>query len=82
MLNTYQNFLTFRNSSLLNDRQTICPFLERDVINDQTPVDGAMRIGVITTPGRVIDGKVVGGFNRKRVEEFLAGEPGWLQVHG
>ena len=52
------------------------------MINDQTPVDGAMRIGVITTPGRVIDGKVVGGFNRKRVEEFLAGEPGWLQVHG
>ena len=32
-----------------------------------------MKIGVMTTPVTVIDGQVVVGFDRKRLEELLAG---------
>ena len=31
-----------------------------------------MKIGVLTTPVTVIDGQVVVGFDRKRLEELLA----------
>jgi hypothetical protein len=31
-----------------------------------------IKIGVLTTPVTVIDGEVVVGFNRKRLEELLA----------
>ena len=49
------------------------PFQKRDVINDQTAMDELTRIGVMTTPVTVIDGEVVVGFNRKKLEELLAG---------
>ena len=32
-----------------------------------------VKIGVMTTPVTVIDGQVVVGFDRKRLEELLAG---------
>ena len=32
-----------------------------------------LKIGVMTTPVTVIDGQVVVGFDRKRLEELLAG---------
>jgi hypothetical protein len=35
-------------------------------------MDELMRIGVLTTPVTVIDGEVVVGFNRKRLEDLLA----------
>ena len=47
-------------------------FQKRDVINDQTAIDELMEIGVMTTPVTVIDGGVVVGFNRKKLEELLA----------
>ena len=48
-------------------------FQKRDVINDQTAMDELMEIGVMTTPVIVLDGEVVVGFNRKKLEELLAG---------
>ena len=42
------------------------------MINDQTAMNELMEIGVMTTPVTVIDGEVVVGFNRKRLEELLA----------
>jgi len=39
----------------------------------QTAMDELMEIGVMTTPVTVIDGEVVVGFNRKKLEELLAG---------
>ncbi len=36
-------------------------------------MDELMEIGVMTTPVTVIDGVVVVGFNRKKLEELLAG---------
>ncbi len=35
-------------------------------------MDELMEIGVMTTPVTVIDGAVVVGFNRKKLEELLA----------
>ena len=49
------------------------PFQKRDVINDQAAMDELTRIGFMTTPVTVIDGEVVVGFNRKKLEELLAG---------
>ncbi len=48
-------------------------FLKGDVINDQTAMDELMEIGVMTAPITVIDGEVVVGFDRKKLEELLAG---------
>ncbi len=50
-------------------------FQIRDVINDQSAMDELTEIGVMTTPVTVIDGEVVVGFNRKKLEELLAGWP-------
>ncbi len=36
-------------------------------------MDELMEIGVMTTPVTVIDGEVVVGFNRNKLEELLAG---------
>ena len=36
-------------------------------------MDELMKIGMMTTPVTVIDGEVVVGFDRKRLEELLAG---------
>ncbi len=46
-------------------------FETRDIINDATAMEELVKIGVMTTPVTVIDGQVVVGFDRKRLEELL-----------
>lgn len=48
-------------------------FEKRDVVNDETAMRELIKIGVMTTPVTVIDGEVVVGFDRKRLEGLLAG---------
>ena len=48
------------------------PFVERDVVNDREAMDELVKIGIMTTPVTVIDGEVVVGFDRRRLEELLA----------
>ena len=45
----------------------------RDVINDPTAMAELVQLGVMTTPVTVVDGDVVVGFDRKRLEVLLAG---------
>jgi len=47
------------------------PFVERDIMNDQSAMDELLEIGVMTTPVTVIDGEVVVGFDRARFEKLL-----------
>ena len=47
------------------------PFVERDVMSDESAVDELIKIGVLTTPVTVIDGEVVVGFDRARFEKLL-----------
>ena len=47
------------------------PFVERDIMNDQTAMDELLKLGVLTTPVTVIDGEVVVGFDRTRFEKLL-----------
>ncbi|PKB71284.1 MAG: NrdH-redoxin [SAR202 cluster bacterium Io17-Chloro-G6] len=47
------------------------PFVERDVMNDQSAMDELVKLGVLTTPVTVIDGEVVVGFDRARFEKLL-----------
>jgi len=44
----------------------------KDIINDPTAMAELVEIGHLTTPVTVIDGEVVVGFNRKKLEELLA----------
>ena len=48
------------------------PFVERDIMNDQSAMDELLKLGVLTTPVTVIDGEVVVGFDRARLENLLA----------
>ncbi len=48
-------------------------FERRDVINDPSAMAELVQLRVMTTPVTVIDGQVVVGFDRKRLEEVLAG---------
>ena len=47
------------------------PFVERDIMNDQSAMDELLEIGVMTTPVTVIDGEIVVGFDRARFEKLL-----------
>ena len=49
------------------------PFVERDIMNDQSAMDELLEIGVMTTPVTVIDGEIVVGFDRARFEKLLGG---------
>ena len=44
----------------------------KDIINDSMAMAELVEIGSLTTPVTVIDGEVVVGFNRKKLEELLA----------
>lgn len=46
-------------------------FTEKDITQDPSAVEEIERLGAMTTPVVVIDGEVVIGFNRKRLEELL-----------
>ncbi len=47
-------------------------FQRRDIINDPTAMAELVKIGVMTTPVTVIDGEVIVGFDRGRLEQELA----------
>jgi len=46
-------------------------FIERDVQKDEHAMDELSELGYMTTPVITVDGEVVVGFNRKRLEELL-----------
>ena len=47
-------------------------FQTRDIVNDPTAMEELAKIGVMTTPVTVIDGEVVVGFDRKKLEDLLS----------
>jgi glutaredoxin 3 len=47
------------------------PFVERDVVKDPQAFEELAKLGYLTTPVIVVDGQVVVGFNRKRLEQLL-----------
>ncbi len=47
------------------------PFVERDVVHDPEALEELSRLGYMTTPVTVIDGEVVVGFDRRRLEALL-----------
>lgn len=46
-------------------------FTEKNVIEDEAAMAELERIGILSTPVTVIDGEVVVGFNRARLEALL-----------
>ena len=49
-------------------------FVERDVAQDETALSELEQLGVFTTPVTTIDGEVVIGFDRERLNALLFGE--------
>ncbi len=49
-------------------------FTERDVAKDDPALAELEQLGVFTTPVTVIDGEVVIGFDRERLNALLSGE--------
>ncbi len=47
-------------------------FTDRDVSKDDSALAELEKLGYMTTPVTVIDGEVIVGFNRAKLEEFLA----------
>ena len=48
------------------------PFVEKDVMADAKAMAELTELGVMTTPVTVIDGEMVVGFDRKKLEQLLA----------
>ncbi len=48
-------------------------FIERDVSQDKDAMKGLEELGVMTTPVTVIDGEIVIGFDRPKLEQLLGG---------
>ena len=48
------------------------PFTERDVVKDPQAIEELAKLGYLTTPVIVVDGEVVVGFDRKRLEQLLS----------
>ncbi len=46
------------------------PYVERNVIEDEAAIEELEKLGFLTTPVTVIDGEVVVGFDRKKLEEL------------
>jgi glutaredoxin len=51
-------------------------YTERDVTQDEQALNELAELNALTTPVVKVDGEVVVGFNRQRLEELLAEEPG------
>jgi glutaredoxin len=49
-------------------------FTERDVAEDESALAELEQLGVFTTPVTVIDGEVVIGFDREKLNALLFGE--------
>jgi glutaredoxin len=47
-------------------------FTERDITTDPSAVEELEQLGAMTTPVIVVNGEVVIGFNRTRLEELLS----------
>jgi len=47
------------------------PYVERDISKDEQALEDLEKLGYLTTPVTKIDGEVVVGFNRKKLEELL-----------
>ena len=45
-------------------------YTERNVIEDQTAMEELEKLGFMTTPVTVIDGEIVIGFDRKKLDEL------------
>ena len=50
------------------------PFIERDVSQDEDALAELEALGVMTTPVTVIDGEMVIGFDRPKLEQLLEGK--------
>ena len=48
------------------------PFIERDVSQDEEALAQLEALGVLTTPVTVMDGEIVIGFDRAKIEQLLA----------
>jgi glutaredoxin len=48
------------------------PFIERDVSRDEEALAELEALGVLTTPVTVMDGEIVIGFDRAKLEQLLA----------
>ena len=46
-------------------------FIERDVLQDNDAVKALEGLGIMTTPVTVIDGEIVIGFDRPKLEQLL-----------
>jgi glutaredoxin len=51
--------------------QKSIPYVERDVSKDEQALDELERLGYMTTPVTTVNGEIVVGFNRKKLEELL-----------
>ncbi len=47
-------------------------FVDRDVTNDPAALDELSKLGVMTTPVITVDGQVIVGFDRNKLDELLA----------
>jgi glutaredoxin len=48
-------------------------FSEREVSQDKGAMKGLEELGIMTTPVTVIDGEIVIGFDRPKLEQLLGG---------
>jgi glutaredoxin len=55
-----------------SERVSFIPFTERDISQDDEALAELEALGVMTTPVTVIDGQVVIGFDRAKLERLLA----------
>jgi len=47
-------------------------FTERNIVEDEAALDELSELGVLSTPVTVIDGGIVTGYNRKKIEQLLS----------
>lgn len=48
------------------------PFIERNVREDPSAFEELQRLGYQSVPVTIIDGEIIVGFNRKKLEEALS----------
>jgi len=53
------------------------PFIERNIGEDESALADLEKLEVFSTPATLVDGELVVGFNRKKLEDLLGigGEP-------
>jgi glutaredoxin-like protein NrdH len=47
-------------------------FTVRDIVEDEQALSELSQLGVLSTPVTLIDGQIVLGFNRRKIEQLLA----------